>query len=180
MLEVRGQGAAVSKHPALSKEFPMYMFKAIMGKYFKGMNYMEFMTAAYIGYCKALKSFKRTKKASLKTWVHNKMYFAILDELRALSPVPRTQYAAGYDVPISVEDMEWQEIADNGEPVECWDRRIDAQKYRFKAARHRFGFVMDMLEEGMTQRQIGEEVGVSESRVSQYFWKMVHDLRLAA
>ena len=130
-------------------------------KYYPTLNHKELMYSAYVGYNNALRLFKPDKGMTLESFIVQKVRYAVLDEIR----IPRAKSRQ-----VSHVDVDWTEehegMQTSHDPWGELDNKIDLdlQKRKMDERRKR---VLHMFECGMNQREIGDVLGVTESRICQ-------------
>ena len=147
----------------------------------------ELFSAGMVGLMNASRSYDSSKGATFKTYAYHRIRGGILDDLRRLDFLPRTQRekakAAGVDAPAFVTlpvDENGEEFLAAGEKeAECENMELmELIRNRIQDLPEKMRQVMTLYySEGQRMRDIGEELGLTESRVSQIHTNAIQRLR---
>lgn len=147
----------------------------------------DLFSAGMVGLMAAARAYEPGRGAEFKTYAYHRIRGAILDELRRLDFLPRSQRekarARGTEPPAIVA-LPMDE--DGQENMPCWDGERPCEREDLGTAlreqlRHlpeRMRLVMTLYYEGgLRMRDIGDRLNLTESRVSQIHTNAVERLR---
>ncbi|MBC8328987.1 MAG: sigma-70 family RNA polymerase sigma factor [Planctomycetes bacterium] len=147
----------------------------------------ELYSAGMVGLMTASRSYDPSRGAEFKTYAYHRIRGAILDELRRMDFLPRSQREKarreGYEPPSFVaiptdEDGQESLVADPVAAALENRELVDALREQILQLPEKMRVVMSLYySEGLRMREIGERLHLTESRVSQIHSNAVARLR---
>lgn len=182
------QDVTPQREAELVEEFlPLVRIVALSFRPVTRHHYDEMFADGSIGLLTAIRRFDPERGASLRTFAFHHIRGAIIDGTRRMNG--RANHAAGkarlmarylaLDAPVSrdtdSELLAHEVIADPSVDVEG-DVVGEAQVAEWLSLRlePRDRFILDCRVKGMTEKEIGDELGVTESRVCQLIGRLAH------
>ena len=149
----------------------------------------ELYSAGMVGLMTAARSYDSSRGAEFKTYAYHRIRGAILDELRRLDFLPRSQREKarrlGHHAPMVVgipTDENGQESLAADESVSGWETAdlLSAVQDQVAQLPTKMRQVMELYyRDGLRMREIGEQMQLTESRVSQIHSNALAQLRRA-
>ncbi len=165
-----------------------YVVNRIKGRLPASVSEEELFSAGQIGLWSASQSYDQEQGASFKTYAYHRIRGAILDELRRLDFLPRTQREKakreGVDAPsfssLPTDENGNERLAANEVAAECENQElIEIMREKILDLPEKMRAVMSLYyQDGLKMRAIAAQLNLTESRVSQIHTNAVARLKL--
>ena len=164
-----------------------YVVNRFRGRLPSSVSEDELFSAGQIGLWAATGSYDESLGASFKTYAYHRIRGSILDELRRLDPLPRTQREKarreGYDPPsfhsLPTDENGHERLAGTEREAECENQELIEVMHRMIAELpDKMRLVMSLYyQDRLKMREIAAQLNLTESRVSQIHTNAVARLR---
>jgi RNA polymerase sigma factor for flagellar operon FliA len=160
------------------------MVKKIAGMFMRKLpshvRFEDIYQAGMIGLWKATRDYNPTEGASFSTYAGIRIKGEIMDEIRAMSPLPRHGHEKYKQVEFNERDCDDidQSIALH-DPCKQLEKQQITQSLMHEIAKlpPRKARIFALFHSGLVRREIGDLFGVSESRISQLMTSTLGTLR---